>query len=222
VAASAAAVPGGGRASEWAGLSPTTAGGLGSHSTNDQSSSPELQKDLRLRMQQHHPVDIIISDRDRFVFVDNVKAASTTLRELLSKELNVTWWDGCDGVYRRCCSTLGRTTTACLDEQHASYFVFGFARHPAVKFESGAPPWLDASRPHTGGCLPACLPACSGMLPPVCLFTPAWRAALASQLQFACGHARKRSAFNRQVCARPGCSRGSCPSFQRTSCSPGS
>lgn len=90
-------------------------------------------------MQQDHPVDIIISDRDRFVFVDNVKAASTTLRELLSKHLNVTWWDGCDGVYRQCCSTLGRTTTACLDEQHASYFVFGFARHPAVKFESGAP-----------------------------------------------------------------------------------
>ena len=139
VAACAAAVPGGGHASERAGLSPTTTGGSGSHSAKDQPSSPELQKDLRLRMQQHHPVDVIISDRDRFVFVDNVKAASTTLRELLSEELNVTWWDGCDGVYRQCCSTLSRTTSACLNEQHANYFVFGFARHPAVKFESGAP-----------------------------------------------------------------------------------
>lgn len=90
-------------------------------------------------MEAHHPVDVIISDRDHFVFVDNVKAASTTLRELLREELNATWWDGCDGVYRQCCSTLSRTTSACLNEQHANYFVFGFARHPAVKFESGAP-----------------------------------------------------------------------------------
>ena len=174
VAACAAAVPGGGHASERAGLSPTTTGGSGPHSAKDQPSSPELQKDLRLRMQQHHPVDVIISDRDRFVFVDNVKAASTTLRELLSEELNVTWWDGCDGVYRRCCSTLGRTTTACLDEQHASYFVFGFARHPAVKFESGAPV-VGCVLPSGGAPLrgPACLhaqafpwPACPPARPP--------------------------------------------------------
>jgi len=137
-------------------------------------------------VQQDHPVDIIISDRDRFVFVDNVKAASTTLRELLSKHLNVTWWDGCDGVYRQCCSTLGRTTTACLDEQHASYFVFGFARHPAVKFESGAPvvgcvlasdgasraghPMAGVAAcpfPRLPARLPACPPApeCPGSLP---------------------------------------------------------
>ena len=90
-------------------------------------------------MQQRHAVDVIISDRDRFVFVDNVKAASTTLRELMSESLNVSWWDGCEGVYRWCCSPKGRTTSACLDDHHASYFVFGFARHPAVKFESGAP-----------------------------------------------------------------------------------
>ena len=183
--AGAAAVPGGAHAPERAGMSPTTPGGSGSRPANEQSSSLELQKDLRLRVQQDHPVDIIISDRDRFVFVDNVKAASTTLRELLSKHLNVTWWDGCDGVYRQCCSTLGRTTTACLDEQHASYFVFGFARHPAVKFESGAPvvgcgladgasraglPMAGVAAcpfPRVSARLPACPPAleCPGSLP---------------------------------------------------------
>ena len=183
--AGAAAVPGGAHAAERVGLSQTTPGGSGSRPANEQSSSPdELQKDLRLRVQQDHPVDIIISDRDRFVFVDNVKAASTTLRELLSKHLNVTWWDGCDGVYRQCCSTLGRTTTACLDEQHASYFVFGFARHPAVKFESGAPVVgcgladgaSRAGLPMAGvaACpfprLPARLPTCSG----VPWVAPAW------------------------------------------------
>ena len=181
--AGSAAVPGGAHAPERVGMSPTTPGGSGSRPANEHSASPELQKDLRLRVQQDHPVDIIISDRDRFVFVDNVKAASTTLRELLSKHLNATWWDGCDGVYRQCCSTLGRTTTACLDEQHASYFVFGFARHPAVKFESGAPvvgfvlasggasrvgllrpAWPPALSP---ACPPACPPAleCPGALP---------------------------------------------------------
>ena len=184
--AGAAAVPGGAHAPERVGMSPTTPGGSGSRPANEQSASPELQKDLRLRVQQDHPVDIIISDRDRFVLVDNVKAASTTLRELLSKHLNVTWWDGCDGVYRQCCSTLGRTTTACLDEQHASYFVFGFARHPAVKFESGVPvvgcvlasdgasraglPMAGVAAcpfPRVSARLPACPPAleCPGSLP---------------------------------------------------------
>ena len=134
LACACAALVADGHLSEGAGLSPTG----GSHPAKHRSTSPE-QKDLHLRMQQNHIVDIIISDRDHFVFVDNVKAASTTVRELLGEKLNVSWWDGCDGAYRRCCSTLGRTTSACLNERHASYFVFGFARHPAVKFESGAP-----------------------------------------------------------------------------------
>ena len=40
---------------------------------------------------------------------------------------------------------LRSTTTACLGMEHADYFVFGFARHPVAKFESGVQQaWLQS------------------------------------------------------------------------------
>ena len=113
---------------------------------------PALGPDVQLREQrvvyrlhEPHPIDVVISDQDGFVFVDNVKAASTTIRTLLQSKLNISWWDGCDIKYKDCCSHLGRTTTACLSEEHAGYFVFGFARHPVAKFESGVQQaWLQS------------------------------------------------------------------------------
>ena len=38
-----------------------------------------------------------------------------------------------------------RPASACLSEEHAGYFVFGFARHPVAKFESGVQQaWLQS------------------------------------------------------------------------------
>ena len=100
----------------------------------------------------HHHTDVVISDEHRFVFVDNVKAASTTVRVLLKSQLNISWKHGCERRYAGCCSQLNRTTSACLARRHAKYFTFGFARHPAIKFESGVrqawfqrPPWQNFS-----------------------------------------------------------------------------
>lgn len=86
--------------------------------------------------------DVVISDEHRFIFVDNVKAASTAVRDELNTSLGVTWATGCGAKYKRCCSTRShgltpRTTSACIGPEHKDYFVFGFARHPARKFESG-------------------------------------------------------------------------------------
>ena len=83
--------------------------------------------------------DVVISDEHRFIFVDNVKAASTAVRDVLNTSLGVTWATGCGAKYKRCCSKRlrPRTTSACIGPEHKDYFVFGFARHPARKFESG-------------------------------------------------------------------------------------
>ena len=41
--------------------------------------------------------DVVISDEHRFVFVDNVKAASSSIRSLFERDMNLTWATGCDG-----------------------------------------------------------------------------------------------------------------------------
>jgi hypothetical protein len=82
-----------------------------------------------------HYSDVVISDHHRLVYVENVKAGSTTIRNLLKRVLGADWrncgicpsWDTCRG----------RTNTQCLTPNHESYFVFSFVRHPVRKFESG-------------------------------------------------------------------------------------
>ena len=66
------------------------------------------EQHVAFRVNESHPIDVVISDKEKSVFVDNVKAASTTVRSLRRDKLNVTWWDGCDGKYWGCCSRLGR------------------------------------------------------------------------------------------------------------------
>ena len=88
-----------------------------------------------------HHNDVVIDDEHKLIFVDNVKAASTTVRQLIMKTLGgITWQEGCEDKYAWCCRSprpAPRTTTLCLGKEHADYLVFGVARHPVDKFESG-------------------------------------------------------------------------------------
>ena len=102
-----------------------------------------------------HTVDVVISEEHKLVYVDNVKAGSTTIRVALQQVLHASW------NRHSCCSAQisedeqtergcqvnhflrgqfnggSRTTTRCLNATHDDYFVFSFVRHPVSKFESG-------------------------------------------------------------------------------------
>eukprot|EP00928_Gymnodinium_smaydae_P011601 TRINITY_DN14262_c0_g6_i1.p1 TRINITY_DN14262_c0_g6~~TRINITY_DN14262_c0_g6_i1.p1 ORF type:complete len:380 (-),score=26.21 TRINITY_DN14262_c0_g6_i1:41-1180(-) len=81
-----------------------------------------------------HSVQVVVSSDHNFVYVDNVKAASTSIRTKLSKVLKATW--GIDGVRGR--KAKDRITTFMLDdEREQSRFHFSFVRDPLEKFESG-------------------------------------------------------------------------------------
>ena len=104
---------------------------------------------------EHHPhtVDAVISDEHKIVYIDNVKAGSTTLRSAMEQVLHASWNHG------DCCApelsedkqttplekergchhgpSRSRTTTRCLNATHDDYFHFSFVRHPVSKFESG-------------------------------------------------------------------------------------
>ena len=104
---------------------------------------------------EHHPhtVDAVISDEHKIVYIDNVKAGSTTLRSAMIQVLHASWNHG------DCCApelsedkqttplekergchhgpSRSRTTTRCLNATHDDYFHFSFVRHPVSKFESG-------------------------------------------------------------------------------------
>ena len=95
---------------------------------------------------EHHPhtVDAVISDEHKIVYIDNVKAGSTTLRSAIGRVLHASWSGDCcccedKQKERGClpCSLVGRTTTRCLNATHDDYFQFSFVRHPVSKFESG-------------------------------------------------------------------------------------
>ena len=106
------------------------------------STAPNATRMERKDHPEESFTDVVISDEHRFIFVDNVKAASTAVRDELNRSLGVTWATGCGAKYKRCCSTRSRgptprTTSACIGPEHKDYFVFGFSRHPARKFESG-------------------------------------------------------------------------------------
>lgn len=100
-----------------------------------------------------HMTDVIISDVYRVVYVDNVKAASTTIREILAEQLSASW--ACEGslLASGCCHfRLPRTTTKCLNTASMKYLAFSFVRDPVAKFESGVrearaqyPAWVNKS-----------------------------------------------------------------------------
>ena len=99
---------------------------------------------------EHHPhtVDAVISDEHKIVYIDNVKAGSSTLRHAMTQVLHASWNHGdcCapalseDKQKERGCHfgpSRSRTTTRCLNATHDDYFHFSFVRHPVSKFESG-------------------------------------------------------------------------------------
>ena len=95
-----------------------------------------------------HTVDAVISDEHKIVYIDNVKAGSSTLRHAMTQVLHASWNHGdcCaptlseDKQKERGCHfgpSRSRTTTRCLNATHDDYFHFSFVRHPVSKFESG-------------------------------------------------------------------------------------
>ena len=87
-----------------------------------------------------HNIHAVISTEHRFVYVDNVKAGSSTIRGRLKAVFNADWhhFDVPDKSLD--CRLYRRTTTACLDGAHLrrrGWFIFSFVREPVAKLESG-------------------------------------------------------------------------------------
>eukprot|EP00928_Gymnodinium_smaydae_P011600 TRINITY_DN14262_c0_g5_i2.p1 TRINITY_DN14262_c0_g5~~TRINITY_DN14262_c0_g5_i2.p1 ORF type:complete len:260 (-),score=21.63 TRINITY_DN14262_c0_g5_i2:29-808(-) len=83
-----------------------------------------------------HSVDVVESSDHNFVYIDNVKAGSTSVRFKLQRVLHVTW-RRLDGV-KLGKTVSDRSTTLMLDaKREQSRFHFSFVRDPVVKFESG-------------------------------------------------------------------------------------
>ena len=94
-----------------------------------------------------HRVYVVISDVHKFVYVANLKAASSSITEWLT--LHAGGRNLCYKNIRNmshgeaqssCCdwpNGQGLLTSHCLGPQHAEYFFFSFVRDPVTKFESG-------------------------------------------------------------------------------------
>ena len=90
----------------------------------------------------HNEVQVVASHAHGFVFFDNVKAGSSTVRQRLENVLQVNWGssDITSGNQSRCFIKRGglRMTSKCMTSMAAAkYFKFGIARDPVDKFESG-------------------------------------------------------------------------------------
>jgi hypothetical protein len=91
--------------------------------------------DTRLR---RAGTDVVVSTRHRFVYVDNVKAASTTIRNLIDKALHITWLSWA-GVLPRPPARFNRrlSTRDLLRAAVRGYFFFSFVREPWSRFAAG-------------------------------------------------------------------------------------
>lgn len=87
-----------------------------------------------------HHTDTTVTLKDRMMFVDNVKAGSSTLRGRIKQGFGTTWtdWDSALKPRKRQCKRGARTTTGCVSaEEAAELFVWSSVRDPVSKFESG-------------------------------------------------------------------------------------
>jgi hypothetical protein len=82
-----------------------------------------------------HSIDTVFSSEHGFAFLDNVKAASTTVRQKLTKILNASWT--IPGTKHVPPSRRRYKSTHYKLEQFAQVFVFAIVRDPVKKFESG-------------------------------------------------------------------------------------
>lgn len=86
-----------------------------------------------------HKVDVVVSDAHKLVYIDIVKAASSSIRARLRRVLKVDWSIDQPSTGGKNCSS-GRVTTACLDGMtllREGYTVFSFVRSPFQKYLSG-------------------------------------------------------------------------------------
>ena len=131
--------------------------GLVAMSPSEKAISGEQRARLFDKCRPHLPpphstngTDIVLDDEHGFVFVDNVKAASTTVREIL----DMAGFDWCMQRHgqpkmanlavdhRQCGSCFSckcsRFTSSCLTSRSLEgKYLFGFVRDPVEKFESG-------------------------------------------------------------------------------------
>lgn len=83
-----------------------------------------------------HSEDVVASELHNFMYVDNVKAGSSTIRFLLEKVLHRTWFTSGFGDKRKGTGRYERFSTADFPEQ-SQLFKFSMVRDPVAKFESG-------------------------------------------------------------------------------------
>jgi hypothetical protein len=101
------------------------------------------------RVKDEDVTDLVIDNEHAFLFIDNVKAASSTVRAILSQfgadwcmdrlpKMAGVYYQGCGshlGCSDDCCP---RFTSSCLSSRWLEgKYVFGFVRDPVEKFESG-------------------------------------------------------------------------------------
>ena len=74
----------------------------------------------------------------KWVYIDNAKAASSSIRQVLDRQLHVSWFSWRRHEPKKGCLSGGRTTARCLssDEANAA-FVFSVVRNPLQKLLSG-------------------------------------------------------------------------------------
>lgn len=88
----------------------------------------------------HLANEVVVSHEYKFVYVEVRKAASSTIRAILSKHFNVDFMDtNCAGnATGKACRVLGgRCSTLCLTENIVNnYLIFSFVRDPVERFYS--------------------------------------------------------------------------------------
>lgn len=109
---------------------------------NDERSDNRLsQYDKHYRdLLTHHSTNCMSSKKFKLLFVDNVKAGSTTVQAKLKNGLGLQWFGGLpESTVPNCkVSHLKRMGTKCVRAEEAlDRFVFSYSRDPVSKFESG-------------------------------------------------------------------------------------
>lgn len=86
---------------------------------------------------QHQAQDIVIVKELRMVYVENRKAASSSIRHLLSKYFHSNWKWSCRGASEACRIIDMRCSSECLSaDELKDYFFFSFVRDPMDRFYS--------------------------------------------------------------------------------------